>query len=109
MKRTKSSPKGVNYDKRSGKWIAKIAIDGIVYRLGAFKSESEAIDVRKKAETLSHEGFAKYYKELKQEQHMREAKRRQEPKLDLVNKRFEMLKAIKPTGEKKIRPCSVAL
>lgn len=41
---------GVNFDKRSGKWRARIKINGREIELGKFKEKEDAIKVRKEAE-----------------------------------------------------------
>ena len=51
--------KGVSWDKRSGKWVVRIKVDGVYKYLGLFEVEREAAEVYNTAALEHYKEFAK--------------------------------------------------
>ena len=53
----RSGIKGVSLDRRSGKWVAQIGLNGKNFRLGKFDTKEEAADAYAKASAEMHKEF----------------------------------------------------
>ena len=58
-----SGVRGVCWDKRSQKWVARISRQGKSHYLGSFVDKADAIKARKQGEELYKEFLANYYQE----------------------------------------------
>lgn len=59
QKNNTSGYPGVTWHEKNGKWVARITFRGRTYHLGYFENKEEAINTRKKAESLTFEDFLK--------------------------------------------------
>ena len=62
-----SGKTGVIFCKKYKKWNARISFKGKRYCLGYHAQLSDAIEARKKAESIVHDEFVEYYEKLKEE------------------------------------------
>ena len=60
-KNNKSGHTGVRYDTKMGKYVSEITFQGKTRHLGCYENNDDAIDVRKKAETLCWEEGKAFY------------------------------------------------
>jgi hypothetical protein len=51
--------KGVSWDKRSGKWVVRIKVQGVYKNLGLFEIEKEAAEVYNAAALKFYKKFAR--------------------------------------------------
>lgn len=56
-KRNKSGTKGVSWSAQKGKWNAQLMVNGHLVRLGQFKLLDDAVNARKSAELVYHQGY----------------------------------------------------
>lgn len=56
-----SGVRGVCWDKRSHKWVARISLQGKSHYLGSFVNKEDAIKARRKGEELYKKFLANYY------------------------------------------------
>ena len=63
LKSNTSGYTGVYKHKKNGKWVAQITFKGKTYYLGSYKKIEDAVQARKKGESMHREFLEKYYAE----------------------------------------------
>lgn len=63
-----SGYRGVCWDKRSRKWVARISLQGKSHYLGSFSNIQDAVKARKRGEEMYKEFLKNYYHELNQKE-----------------------------------------
>lgn len=63
-----SGCRGVCWDKRSQKWVARISLQGKSHYLGSFCEKEDAIKARQKGEEMYKEFLESYYQEQKEKE-----------------------------------------